>query len=76
VELPASAQTFIVRVTADGAIAGTVERVRTGEKHRFRGLESLAALIVQMMTYGRQPSAGTGGEADEGDQDRSQPTSL
>jgi aryl-alcohol dehydrogenase-like predicted oxidoreductase len=52
VELPARALTFIVRVTpADIAgIAGTVERVRTGEKHRFRGLDSLGALIVRMVT--------------------------
>ena len=46
-----SGSTFIVRVTsADaGQLSGTVERVRTGEKHRFSGLEGLGALIAGMV---------------------------
>lgn len=50
-ELPAPARTFILRVmpAKGGEIAGTVERARTGEKHRFRGLTRLGALIAQML---------------------------
>ena len=42
--------TFIVRVTPDeqGRLAGTVERVRTGEKRRFLDPEGLGALIARM----------------------------
>ncbi len=44
---------FIVRVTTGGRapLSGTIERVRTGEKHRFEGLEALAPLIAQMVDY-------------------------
>jgi hypothetical protein len=54
--------TFIVRVSTDrtGVIAGVVERVRTGEKARFQGLEALGALIATMaapsQTEGPEPS--------------------
>jgi hypothetical protein len=39
--------TFIVRVTeSDGTgLAGTVQRVKTGERHRFRGTSELARIL-------------------------------
>lgn len=42
---------FVVRVTIGGktALSGTIERVRTGEKHRFKGLDALGPLIAQMV---------------------------
>ena len=47
------ALTFIARVTsADGGeIAGTVERVRTGAKHRFGGRDALGALIARIVAH-------------------------
>jgi hypothetical protein len=53
------ALTFIVRVTpADaGEIAGTVERVRTGEKHRFSGLDALGTLIARIVAHEASPAA-------------------
>jgi hypothetical protein len=46
-EAPRSIVTFIVRVTDLGAgrLSGTVEQVRTGERHRFQGAEALARII-------------------------------
>lgn len=43
--------TFVVRVSADGpaGITGIVERVTTGEKHRFHGLEALAPLLAALI---------------------------
>ena len=54
-ELSRPAHTFIVRVTsADaGEVAGTVERVRTGERHRFRGADALTSLIAQLAAPAR-----------------------
>lgn len=42
--------TFIVRVTVaeDGAVAGVVERPKSGEKNRFQGVEALGTVIAQM----------------------------
>ncbi len=42
--------TFVVRVIVKErpGFSGTIERVRTGEKHRFRDLETLGRLIAQM----------------------------
>jgi hypothetical protein len=42
---------FVVWITreAEGRLSGIVERVRTGEKHRFQGLDTLGALIDRMM---------------------------
>ena len=37
---------------ADGHIEGVVERARTGEKHRFQGLEELGPLIGRMTEAG------------------------
>ena len=54
--------TFIVRVTPADAdqLTGTVERVRTGEKQRFIGLEGLGALIAGMVGEAtKQPEAST-----------------
>ncbi len=43
--------TFIVRVSADeaGRVSGIVERVRTGEKERFYGVEAIAPIIARMV---------------------------
>jgi hypothetical protein len=43
--------TFIVRVSRGdgGRLAGIVERVRTGEKHRFRGVGGMPAPIAGML---------------------------
>ena len=42
---------FVIRITRDeaGATSGIVERLRTGEKARFRGLEALADVIARMI---------------------------
>jgi hypothetical protein len=52
-----------VRVTASdaGRLAGTVERVRTGEQHRFHGAEELGAIITRIAAR----EAPTGGERRE-----------
>jgi histidine triad (HIT) family protein len=49
-DTPAAATGFVVWITrdAEGRVAGTVERVRTGEKHRFRDLDALGVLIDRM----------------------------
>jgi hypothetical protein len=54
---------FVVRVTLGEApeLRGTVERVRTGEKHHFQDLESLGRLLAEMV--GPAPlGPGTGSE--------------
>ena len=54
--------TFVVRVGrgADGRLHGVVERVMTGEKHRFEGSRAIGALIERMVSAempadGRRP---------------------
>jgi hypothetical protein len=49
-ETPRPVIAFVVRVIASdgGRLKGTVERVRTGEKHHFDGIESVSRLIEQM----------------------------
>lgn len=44
------AVTFVVRLsgTESEEWLGVVERVRTGEKHRFRSVDDLGALIARM----------------------------
>jgi hypothetical protein len=44
------ATSLIVRVTVteNGAVNGVVERPRTGEKHRFEGVEALGVLVAQI----------------------------
>jgi hypothetical protein len=45
-----SSVTFVVRVARDpdGRLAGVVERVGTGEKHRFEDSGAIGRLIQQM----------------------------
>jgi hypothetical protein len=47
--------TFVVRVreAAAGELAGTVERLRTGEKQPFRGIDALARLIEEAVQAAR-----------------------
>ncbi len=42
--------TFVVRLSIDeaGRVGGIVERVRTGEKERFHGIDGLAPVIARM----------------------------
>jgi hypothetical protein len=42
--------TLVVRVSSReaGALRGTVERVRTGEKHRFRDVGELTAIVARL----------------------------
>jgi hypothetical protein len=44
-------KTFVVRITdrGPGELTGTVERVRTGERHRFHGSDALGSLIVRLV---------------------------
>jgi hypothetical protein len=52
---------FVVRVviTPAGDLAGVVERVRTGERHRFAGASELGRLIESLSAAARlDPSAG------------------
>ena len=43
--------TFVVRASRgpDGRLAGIVERVRNGEKHRFQDPSAIGQLIEQMV---------------------------
>jgi hypothetical protein len=51
VEPPVSRIALVVWVghDADGDVEGIVERARTGEKERFRGLPALGELIARMV---------------------------
>ena len=42
--------TFVIRIDRDnrGTVTGVIERVRTGEKEAFRGLEAIGGLIARM----------------------------
>jgi hypothetical protein len=46
--------TLVVRVRQDdaGRLSGVVERVRTGEKVRFHGLETLARAVAALLAGG------------------------
>ena len=47
----ATSVTFIVRISIEaGRVSGIVERVRTGEKERFRGVDDLGRIITRMIT--------------------------
>jgi hypothetical protein len=48
---PRPVLTFIVRISreCDGRLRGTVERVRTGRKERFRDAEGIGGVIEQML---------------------------
>jgi hypothetical protein len=54
------ATTFIVRLDESEALSGVVERVRTGEKHRFEGVEALGALIRDLAAKDRRGSEEVG----------------
>jgi hypothetical protein len=47
---PRPAMAFVVRVITSngGQLNGTVERVRTGEKRPFQGIEAVSRVIEQM----------------------------
>ena len=51
--------TFIVRLAVDGSgsVSGVVERVMTGEKHRFQSMDALRDLIATMATTAVTPGA-------------------
>lgn len=46
-----SSVTFVVRATRrpDGRLAGVIERVRSGEKHRFDDSAAIGRLVDQMV---------------------------
>ena len=48
--------TLIVRIRQDdaGRLSGVVERVRTGEKVRFIGLETLARTVASLLSSPRE----------------------
>jgi hypothetical protein len=48
---PSRRSTFVVRIDQHdgGNVTGVIERVRTGEKEPFRGLESIGGLIARML---------------------------
>jgi hypothetical protein len=52
--------TFVVRVASDdaGRLSGVVERVRTGEKHRFDGDEAIGRIIARVVTEERRRARG------------------
>jgi hypothetical protein len=49
--------TFVVRLSraGGGRLGGVVERVRTGEKVRFDGLDALGAVIAGMLDKHERP---------------------
>jgi hypothetical protein len=48
--------TFVLRVEVDdtGNVTGVVERVRTGEKERFRGYAMLSDVVRRMLDRARE----------------------
>jgi hypothetical protein len=50
--------TLIVRIRQDdaGRLSGVVERVRTGEKVRFHGLETLRRAVTSLLATGPEGS--------------------
>ncbi len=51
-EHPGEYTTLIVRIRQDdaGRLSGVVERVRTGEKVRFYGLETLSRAVASLLS--------------------------
>jgi len=49
-------RTLIVRIRQDdaGQLSGVVERVRTGEKVRFHGLETLSRAVASLLATGAE----------------------
>ena len=61
--------TFIVRVRPGepGQVSGIVERLKTGEKHRFHGVEAIGPLIAEMVRQeGTSSPGGNRSRLDEG----------
>jgi hypothetical protein len=58
-----SRTSFVVRVTQDGGglLSGVIERVATGAKETFTGMEAIGSVIVQMLRRDGIP-----GDADTG----------
>jgi len=58
---------FVVRIDRDdeGKVSGVIERVRTGEKEPFRGLEAIGGVIARMVEAdtGRSPDLPRGRRA-------------
>jgi hypothetical protein len=57
-DVPRPAMSFVVRLDPVGRgetdrLSGVVERVRTGEKHRFEGAQALGRLIAQLAAMER-----------------------
>ena len=51
--------TFVLRITEAGPhVTGVVERVRTGEKHRFVGIDAVGPLIARLMAQEFAAAAG------------------
>jgi hypothetical protein len=48
---------LVVRIARSdtGALTGTVERVRTGDKHRFESAEDLLRVVTAMITVTASP---------------------
>jgi hypothetical protein len=48
--------TFIVRIWQDdaGRMSGVVERVRTGEKLQFHGLDTLSRAVASLLSAGSE----------------------
>jgi hypothetical protein len=57
-EHPGEYTTLIVRIRQDdaGQLSGVVERVRTGEKVRFHGLETLSRAVASLLTTAAEGS--------------------
>jgi hypothetical protein len=53
---------FVVRVVATpaGGLAGVIERVRTGQRHRFAGMSELGRLIESLTAAARAAAAADG----------------
>jgi hypothetical protein len=49
-------KTFVLRVELDptSSVVGVVERVRTGEKERFRGYDMLVEIVHRMLSADAQ----------------------
>ena len=61
--------TFVVRARVGdrGHVSGIVERVKTGEKHRFHGAEAIGPLIAEMVRQeGTSSPGGNRSRLDEG----------
>jgi hypothetical protein len=57
-EHPGEHTTLIVRIRQDdaGQLSGVVERVKTGEKVRFHGLETLSRAVASLLSTAHEGS--------------------